>query len=185
MTISLSVNRYIAPSIATDITTRPEHPNALCWVYKPLTSYASAREWARRTLTVHRTDISDDDFIVKTNQTRLPYEPLPMHKQYFGCHLILRPSGLHSFFMHKTHALLDGRPSLYLFSRLCEMVSTSHEDRALSRLPSGGEVANLTVDYLRAMDHAYQSSHTDTSYDVPERFKTTQVSLSCVPSLCS
>lgn len=158
--------------LASGISTPTELAGEPCWTYKPLASYEEAYRWARATLHVHDPAPSNDDFLTQVNQTLLPYEPLPGHKQYIACHLLLRPDGTHTVYLHGSHAVLEGQTVMWSFRRMLESLPRLNAPSADAYV-WGAEVANLPVDVL----HAVRVAPGDTKeFDVPEPLRMSEVS---------
>jgi hypothetical protein len=141
-------------------------------VYTLVKSHSEVREWAQGTLNVHANPPTDEEFISELNHKRLPYEPVPSMKQHFGCHLLLRPGGTHSFFTHGTHGILDARPNLRVLSMLFEAAAGGQvEPPAL-----GTDVRNLPVDLINLLGKDKFEKAKSYGWDVPRELKTTKVS---------
>ncbi|KAG1718889.1 uncharacterized protein EDB91DRAFT_1066159 [Suillus paluster] len=90
--------------------------------------------------------MSDDDFVFSINEVRLPYtngDELII-KQHFGCHLVLRPSGLHSIFFHTAHYLADAFVIYNALYRIFDFI-TNDTHPSLDSLDWGQEWRNLPV----------------------------------------
>ncbi|KAG1730519.1 uncharacterized protein EDB91DRAFT_1059391 [Suillus paluster] len=95
--------------------------------------------------------MSDDDFVFSINQVRLPYtngDELII-KQHFGCHLVLRPSGLHSIFFHTAHCLADAFVIYNALYRIFDFI-TNDTHPSLDSLDWGQEWRNLPVGPITA-----------------------------------
>ena len=145
-------------------------PPEFRWVYTPVGSYTAARDWAKGTLTIIDDAPDDEEYIQTLHQVRLPYEPLPEHKQHFGCHLLLRPSGTHTFFTHGIHSILDGRPNLVLLRRIFEMVANPEIACEWSLAP-GSDVSNLPLDAVHAIGEERFEQASCEPFETPEEIK--------------
>lgn len=149
---ALTRPRLFAPLIAADVRPSATPGGADTWSYTPLASYSSALAWARATLTVHTSPPSDEAFVVRLGEARLPYVLPGGGAQFFGCHLLLRAHAPHAVFVHATHGILDGYTALWALRRLLAGVVRGAVLRA--GVAWGAEVARLPVDMLRALDVA-------------------------------
>lgn len=164
------------PIVAADIGPRPECENLQCAVYTPLADDAAATTWAKNSLTVHDPAPSDEEFISYLSQRRIPYLHANGHKQIAGCHLLLRPSGKHSFYVHGAHAFFDAIPSFSITRRIYEHAVRHGE--AQVALPWGSEIKNLSMDLYRAGGIRMEdASKYTTSFDVPKELQMSQVCL--------
>ena len=158
--------------MAADIASRPECEDALCWVYRTPRNLSEALEWAEKSLTVHKTAPSDEDLIPSIAETRLPYEPLHSLQQYVGFHLVIRPNGDHSFFIHGTHAIFDAQPNLHALRKVFDGFAIAADDAPLATIEWGEEVANLPIDLITALGKARCEDH---GLSVPESLRTEKV----------
>ncbi|KAG2118300.1 hypothetical protein DEU56DRAFT_984772 [Suillus clintonianus] len=146
--------RFYSPLLAASIEKHdpnPAIPMARSWSYKPVCTLEDAKTWAEASLTVHRASISDDDFVLSMNQIRLPYTDRGelIDKQHFGCHLVLRASGVHSIFFHTAHCLADGFTSYNALYRIFDLISTDAHT-SIDTLDWGQEWRNLPVGPITA-----------------------------------
>jgi hypothetical protein len=143
--------RYFAPLLAADIITPdPDDPFGFAWAYPPVAGPHGAERWASETLHVVRDAPDDDTFLEELNATRMPHHTAAGRAQYFGCYLLLRPSGTYSFFMHIIHAIVDGRQNLLIVRRVLEDV-TNATGLAFGSIKYGDDVANLPLDIVHAI----------------------------------
>lgn len=163
--------------MAADIATCPEVPDSQCWIYQALPNGDSANSWARDTLTVHDPAPSDEEFIVKINQQRLPYVHPSGHKQYFGCHLLLRGDGRHSFYVHGSHVFLDARPALWILRRVFGAVVQGGKHGEPTHW--GEEIANLPVDLHVAVGMMSTDVTNLPALDVPADLRMDEVCVRC------
>lgn len=146
--------RFSSPLLAASIDRHgpdPTIPLARSWSYKPIYTFEDASKWAEASLTVHRTTLSDDDFILSMNQIRLPYTNRDelINKQHFGCHLVLRASGVHSIFFHTAHCLADASTTYNALYRIFDFISNDAHP-SLHSLDWGQEWRNLPVGPITA-----------------------------------
>lgn len=151
LNVELTYHRMIAPLIAADMEQVTEFQDAMSWIYRTPRSSAEALKWAENTLIVHNDAPEDEHFLVALTKTRLPYEPLPGLRQYFACHLLLRPEGNHSLHTHASHAIFDGRPNLYALRYLFIFAAAFLAEKDLEEPRWGNEIANLPVDLITAI----------------------------------
>ncbi|KAG0695030.1 hypothetical protein DFH29DRAFT_814617 [Suillus ampliporus] len=85
------------------------------------------------------------------NQVRLPYTNRDgvLNKQHFGCHLLLRASGVHSIFFHTAHCLADGFATYNAFYRIFDFISNDAHP-SINSLGWGQEWRNLPVGPITA-----------------------------------
>lgn len=162
----------VAPLIAADIAPVPKLHNAMSWVYRPPTSHADALTWARNTLIVHHNPPDDEEFLVALTKTRLPYEPLPQLRQYFACHLLLRPTGKHALYTHASHAIFDGQPNLHALRHLFVFAANFLAGIQAEEPQWGSEIANLPLDLMTAIGRDMPSSDQNYGLDIPDGLKT-------------
>ncbi|EKM52849.1 uncharacterized protein PHACADRAFT_186898 [Phanerochaete carnosa HHB-10118-sp] len=172
--------RFFTPLIAADVQPRPEFPDKLFWVYKPMKSKEDALAWAKATLTVHETTATDQQIINTITGTRLPYHVLE-HDQIFGCHLVLRPSGENALFMHGTHALLDARPCLNAFRRLFQAIVHRDEEPSLDELTYGAEVSSLPVDIVQHVGPDLLEAAKTSGFQLSEQLDKSRGSIGVAP----
>lgn len=158
----------------------PNSPGSRNWKYPPLRSAEEGREWATRTLQVHDDfdNISDDVFALRLNTSQVVNEVSPGRKQYFACHLLLRNTLPHSFFMHGTHAIFDARPLMYAFRRFFQLVAASGKADPLEKFVWGTESSNLVADIVTVLHDASGpplNDGVDHDLQLPERLRMTKV----------
>ncbi|KZT22262.1 hypothetical protein NEOLEDRAFT_1171426 [Neolentinus lepideus HHB14362 ss-1] len=119
---SLAHLRFTAPLVAASIQDHHDEPGKRVWIYRSPSSEEDVQQWTQDTLVVHNTECSDEDFIASTNQTRLPFEDGRFTK-LFQCHLLIRESGVHSLFLHGSHALLDPNGTIAIFREIFDYMS--------------------------------------------------------------
>ncbi|KAH9846557.1 hypothetical protein C2E23DRAFT_852206 [Lenzites betulinus] len=173
--------RYLAPIVAADIQWRDEHPNLLCWVYTPVKDQDAALEWARRTLVVRESTVSDEDFISEIKLANLPYEAYGGLKQYFGCYLVLRPDGNHSFFTQGAHAILDARANLHILRHILQGAVGSSPAGKSEDVSWGTEVSNLTLDMVHILGEERFAEAKRIGFEIPGSMAENTCSIGLLP----
>ncbi|KAI0820530.1 hypothetical protein BC628DRAFT_1422862 [Trametes gibbosa] len=173
--------RYVAPIVAADIQWRDEFPNLLCWVYTPAKDQDAVLKWARRTLSVRESEVSDEDFIAEISQADLPYESHGEHKQYFGCYLVLRPDGKHSFFTQGAHAILDARSNLHVLRHVFQAVVGSDPEGRAENISWGTEVSNLTLDMIHILGEERFAEAQRAGFEIPGSVSRNTCSIGLIP----
>lgn len=163
----MSSSSHFAPLVAADIKELPEFDGALSWDYHTPKDAAEAEQWAENTLIVHDPAPEDEDFLVSIAKTRLPYEPLPDRKQYFGCHLLLRPNGRHSFYTHATHTIYDAQPNLYSLRKVFFTAADILAGTPVADPTWGTELAQLPLDLVTALGGLSLAPGQDHGLDLP------------------
>lgn len=135
--------RFVTPLIAASIEDDYHDSEKRAWVYRPPSGIQEIEAWIQQTLLVYETETSDEEFIAAINQKRMPIKDGHFTK-VFECHLLLRKSGIHSLFIHGSHALLDPQATLAVFREVFDYIShPTSSPSAIADLPWGEEWRNL------------------------------------------
>lgn len=122
------------------------------WVYVPVTDAQDAQSWAEDTVVVVQEAIDPTSFILAMNAKTLPYHLRTGRTQYFRVYII-RPAGepnIYGLFFHGTHALMDAKPTLAVFSLLLKLMTISSTTDIID-IQWGREIKNLPVGPVTAL----------------------------------
>ncbi|KAI1782456.1 hypothetical protein LXA43DRAFT_977562 [Ganoderma leucocontextum] len=135
--------RYACPIVAaTIVDDGTEAPPS--WLYPLVTDPDYAERWAEETLFILKEHTDPFQFIQAMNNKKLPYVLRDGSHQYLRIYLIRPNTLLNMFgiFFHGSHAFLDAKPTLRVFSLLLELMS-SPQSVPLADIPWGTEYRNL------------------------------------------